>query len=174
MINHDAERLFSLYASKSGVTADEVDHAKQHFLAGWHAHAESLRQTDLFPGTLSANVAQPVEQLHCRQMVVGSIPSVGSITAEDIYAAYPRKVGRADALKAIGKILAVRGTNSPGAVILLKAVQSYAAAVAQWPAADKQYVPFPATWFNRGSYYDAPEEWVRGNGAISQFSKKYT
>ena len=169
-----------------------ADDLRAIFTAGWHAHYEAGRQTDMFPGTLNANVAQSVEQLFCKQPAVGSIPSVGSnsdaaaakfalenaphdhdhlpITAEDIYAAYPRKVGKQAAVKAINKAAKRVGSLSE----LLSCTKAYAAATATWPAADKQFIPHPATWFNRGSYDDDPKEWVRGAAATpSQFTKKY-
>ena len=165
-----------------------ADDLRAIFTAGWHAHYEAGRQTDMFPGTLNANVAQSVEHLFCKQEVVGSIPSVGSnsdaaaakfalenaphdhdhlpITAEDIYAAYPRKVGKQAAVKAINKAAKRVGSLSE----LLFCTKAYAAATATWPAADKQFIPHPATWFNRGSYDDDPKEWVRGAAATpSQF-----
>lgn len=85
----------------------------------------------------------------------------------DIYAAYPRKVGKQAALKAIGKAAKVKTTLE-----LFSATQSYALAVKSWPAADKQFIPHPATWFNRGSYDDDPKEWQRGllGATTSQFS----
>lgn len=150
------------------------------FTAGWHAHYESTRQTDMWSGTLStlplgggedytsANVAQLVEQIPCKDKVVGSIPSVGSITAEDIYAAYPRKVGKQAAIKAIQK------WGKLGLPNLLAKTKAFAACVAQWPEADKKFCPHPATWFNRGSFDDDPKEWVRGAAATpSQFTRKY-
>lgn len=151
------------------------------FTSGWLAHAESLKHADdLFPGTLghlplgggedytSANVAQLVEQIPCKDKVVGSIPSVGSITAEDIYAAYPRKVGNQAAIKAIQK------WGKLGLPNLLAKTKAFAACVAQWPEADKKFCPHPATWFNRGSFDDDPKEWVRGAAATpSQFTRKY-
>ena len=165
-----------------------ADDLRAIFTAGWHAHYEAGRQTDMFPGTLNANVAQSAEHLFCKQEVVGSIPSVGSnsdaaaakfalenaphdhdhlpITAEDIYAAYPRKVGKQAAVKAINKAAKRVGSLSE----LLSCTKAYAAATATWPAADKQFIPHPATWFNRGSYDDDPKEWVRGAAATpSQF-----
>ena len=77
-------------------------------------------------------------------------------------------MGRAAAIKAIEKAAKVKTTLD-----LLRIVQSYAAAVKTWPAADKQYIPHPATWFNRGSYDDDPAEWSRGAAATSQFTKTY-
>ena len=55
-----------------------ADDLRAIFTAGWHAHYESTRQTDMFPGTLNANVAQSVEQLFCKQPVASSILAVGS------------------------------------------------------------------------------------------------
>ena len=81
------------------------------------------------------------------------------VSAETVYGAYPKKVGRADALKAI------KATLKAGAITadaLLAKVQAYAAAVATWPEADRKFVPHPATWFNRGSFDDDPATWTRG------------
>lgn len=95
-----------------------------------------------------------------------------TITAAHIYAAYPRKVGKTAALKAIQRAIRHIGvTRGPDG--LLERTKAYAAATAQWPAADKQFIPHPATWFNRGSYDDDPKEWLRGAAAApSQFSRK--
>ncbi len=79
-------------------------------------------------------------------------------TVEDeIYAAYPRKVGRQAALKAIRAAARVKTPTA-----LLEAVKAYAEAVATWPIGDRaRYVPHPATWFNRGSYDDDRTTWNR-------------
>lgn len=90
------------------------------------------------------------------------------ITAEDVYNAYPRKVGRSAAIKAIQK--AGKGV---GMERLLKAVKAYAEATSRWPAEERQYIPHPATWFNRGSYDDDPKEWERGSVQASQFSQAH-
>lgn len=84
----------------------------------------------------------------------------------EIYAAYPRRVGKQDALRAIAKQLA-GGTK---AEYLLERVQAYAAAVAAWPASERGFVPYPATWFNAGRQDDDPAQWVRkpANGHVSE------
>jgi hypothetical protein len=146
------------------------EQATVHFLAGWQAHVEALKQGDLF----SADVAQPVERPPCKREVVDSNSIAGSISAEDIYAAYPRKVGKQAAIKAINKVPSKwRDGGFAMREYLLERTKAYAAAVAHWPAADKQFIPFPATWFNRGSYDDDPKEWSRGAAATSQFTKTY-
>lgn len=90
------------------------------------------------------------------------------IDAEAIYQAYPRKIGKKAALKAITTAISadtIAGTGAEGkantAARLLKATKAYASAVAAWPAKDREYVPHPSTWFNRGSYLDDPKEWQR-------------
>lgn len=87
----------------------------------------------------------------------------GTTTAEDIYAAYPRKVAKKDALKAICNAMKTAGREK-----LLVATKRYAAAMAKCPLEDRKYIPHPATWFNRGSYDDDPAEW--GTPEVSQFS----
>jgi hypothetical protein len=86
------------------------------------------------------------------------------ITPAEIYGAYPRKVNRPAAFRAIEKALAA---GVPAAT-LLERTQSYAAAVAGWPAAfrftreGRDVVPHPATWFNAEGYADDEETWQPG------------
>lgn len=81
----------------------------------------------------------------------------GGHLIEVIYAAYPRKQGKMDAIKAIAKAM----QNGQAAERLLERTQAYAAAVARWNEHDRQFVPHPATWFNRGSFDDDPKTWER-------------
>lgn len=83
-----------------------------------------------------------------------------------IYAEYPKKTGKEDALKAIQKALATHPAEK-----LLEATKAYAAATALWPEADRKFIPHPATWFNRGSYEDDPATWTRNGRA--QLDPKY-
>lgn len=83
-------------------------------------------------------------------------PSFVEEKAEAIYQAYPRKIAKDSALKAIRKILAKYPAEK-----LLSATLAFAAAVERWPEDDKRFVPYPATWFNRGSYNDDPKNWAR-------------
>jgi hypothetical protein len=70
---------------------------------------------------------------------------------ELIYAEYPRKVARKDAIAAIRKAMVTVGFTD-----LLAKTRAYAQAVA---GKDAQYIPHPATWFNRESYNDDPAQW---------------
>lgn len=80
---------------------------------------------------------------------------------ESIYAAYPRRVAKQAALKAIAHALALitkrNGVHDPAAWLLAR-TQAYAASRA---SEDQKFTPYPATWFNRGSYDDDP-----GGGAF--------
>ncbi len=82
--------------------------------------------------------------------------------AAEIYEAYPKKVGRDDALKAITAAL----KKHPKEYLLDKTAQ-FAAAVASWPSSyrykldGRDTCPHPATWFNQGRYADDPGEWRR-------------
>ena len=76
------------------------------------------------------------------------------VTAADIeaiYRAYPKHLGKQAALKAIEKALAHISYSE-----LLAAVTEYAAAVS---GADKQYIPYPATWHNNRRWEDDRSEW---------------
>ena len=81
--------------------------------------------------------------------------------AEAIYQAYPRHIAKGAALKAI------RNAIKPDrADYILERTKAFAAAVEKWPWADRQFIPHPATWFNRESYDDDPKEWQRGSGTV--------
>ena len=88
--------------------------------------------------------------------------------AESIYGAYPRKIARKDALKAIAGALKLKP-----AAYLLEKTMAYAAAVASWPSGEHQFIPHPATWFNRGSYDDNPEEWKRTHATDKPNPRSY-
>ncbi len=96
-----------------------------------------------------------------------------TITAADIYAAYPRKIAKHEALKAIeraveriGREARTAGLN-PGEWLIAR-VRDYAAATALWPKDDHRFIPYPATWFNAGRYDDDPETWIRGKADSQQ------
>lgn len=96
---------------------------------------------------------------------------------EEIYQAYPRKEGKAKALKAIAKARddVKRGKVKPDDYdevwpppdtysFLLDRVQRYAAYASGLSAHDRQFIPHPATWFNAGSYLDSPKRIGNQNG----------
>ena len=76
---------------------------------------------------------------------------------DSIYDAYPKKVGRDAALRAIEKRLA-QGRDSAD---LLQRTLAYARATATWPASERQFIPNPATWFNQGRFDDDAATWTR-------------
>lgn len=99
----------------------------------------------------------------------GSTPRPPAAEIEErIYEAYPRKVGKQDALKAIRKAL---DGNPALADRMLGLVEAYSFAVSKWPEDAKQFVPHPATWFNRGSYEDDPATWQRRETAVPGVGK---
>ena len=68
----------------------------------------------------------------------------------NIYNAYPRKVGKADALKAIGKSLKKEEYE-----FLLSKTKAFALSR---NGEDPQFTPYPSTWFNREHYHDESTE----------------
>ena len=156
------DEAFTLWASKHDMTAGlpwEPSHdlLKTVFSAGWDAHNESLKQA--------------VMQLD------GAMLTRGTVTAEEIYDAYPRKVGRAAALKAIKGAINKVPTHT-----LLQATRDYATAVKTWAptarytACGSDTVPHPATWFNQERWTDDRSEWVKNAAkhTPSQFGRTYS
>lgn len=91
---------------------------------------------------------------------IQKISTIARFTSDEInsiYQAYPRKIAKQAALKAIEK--ALKRLEGPGEVAYLLAVtREYA----QSPAGNNgEYTPYPATWFNRSSYLDDPKEWEK-------------
>ena len=82
----------------------------------------------------------------------------GTDNAMAIYLAYPRKVGRGAALKAISKALQIVPFDT-----LLEAVEAYAKSRVDENGQfrdDRKYTPHPSTWFNQQRWADDPEEWA--------------
>lgn len=128
---------------------------KAMFEAGWNAARASDNRTSLL------------------------LSSGGKPTAEAIYAAYPKKVGRRAAIIAIDRAaarLVAEGALDCPYSTLLQSAQQYAAAVGRWPKEQRVFVPHPATWFNQERYMDDPAEWeYKGQltPATSQFSQSW-
>jgi len=81
--------------------------------------------------------------------------------AERVYQAYPRKIGKQKALKAITKALsaiAARNGSVDAVAWMVERVQRFARS-AKGQAGE--FCPHPATWFNEGRYDDDPAEWQR-------------
>jgi len=146
------QHAFDKWYPKHYLTNDvAIRHALDIFEAGWIA---AIAQSD----------------------VERSTPAGSTVTAEDIYAAYPRKVGKQGAIKAIQKAAKLIGPDPRSTTrfcpyaVLLERTQAFAKATASWPEADRHFICHPATWFSRGSYEDDPKEWERGTAPASQFS----
>jgi hypothetical protein len=89
-----------------------------------------------------------------------SVSSVTKKQVEEIYYAYPRRVGKQKAFIAIRKALTVIDVeHNESAAWLLERVQMYARSSAGQAG---KFTPYPATWFNQGRYDDDPAEWHGG------------
>lgn len=92
----------------------------------------------------------------------GEKPRLHPADVAAVYDAYPRKIGKGEAYRAIEKAL-VRlvkdGNRDPDPVSwLLARVQTFAHS----PAGNAgSYTPHPATWFNADRFDDDPKEWER-------------
>jgi len=77
---------------------------------------------------------------------------------ETIYLAYPRKVEKQAAVKAIAAAVKRIKDQDDAVGFLLDRVTAYAKAV---KGQDPQYIPYPSTWFNSGRYEDDETQWQR-------------
>jgi DNA-binding transcriptional ArsR family regulator len=76
--------------------------------------------------------------------------------AGEIYGAYPKKVGKPDALKAIKRALQKKSFE-----YLLEKTKEYC----DIRGGNLSYVPNPSTWFNQERYDDSPSTWYPYDGA---------
>jgi hypothetical protein len=77
---------------------------------------------------------------------------------ELIYEAYPRKVGRPNALRAIYKAVTKYGVDR-----ILDRTKAYALARA---GEEPGFTPYPAVWFNQERFEDDPSTWKSNGGAV--------
>ena len=97
---------------------------------------------------------------------------------EEIYAQYPRKIGKRAAVRAIEnavKRIVATGCKSRGRFsdsievrrFLYKKAAEYALSPAGQKSQDPEndYRPHPATWFNQDRFFDDPAEWQKPNGS---------
>lgn len=83
-------------------------------------------------------------------------PKVSEVEA--IYQAYPRKVGKAAALKKIkGALVSLHAEmGGDNFSFLIERTRKFANS----PAGKKgEFTPFPSTWYHQGRYLDDPKEW---------------
>lgn len=76
----------------------------------------------------------------------------------EIYQYYPRKVARSKAMESIAKAIA-REVKSQGGVdeaiaFLFAKTRLYGQIAKKVPREDRQFIPYPATWFNQERYHD--------------------
>lgn len=86
----------------------------------------------------------------------GSARDVKKDDAEQIYALYPKKTGKPEALKQIRLAIQAHGADR-----IKERTTAYAAAVKTWPPGETRFVPDPERWFKRGRYDDDPSTWAR-------------
>ena len=85
--------------------------------------------------------------------VQDELADIAPPTIEQIYNAYPRKVAKPEALRAIAT-----AATRYGAAYLLQKTRAYAATQVQ----NDRFTPHPATWFNQSRFNDDPTSWVPG------------
>jgi hypothetical protein len=90
---------------------------------------------------------------------------------ERLYSRYPRKRDKLDAKKAIRKavITVMAGDADHPALSLEDALNYLGQRVALYAQRvqghDQNFIPYPASWFNAGSFWDDEQDWIEGHGA---------
>jgi hypothetical protein len=104
------------------------------------------------------------KELETEQETRARDEAAARVTEDEIYDAYPLKVGKPNALLKIRAALRVPSEGVPPdawPATLLATTKRYAAAR---KGADTGYTPHPATWFNQRRFDDDPATWLTANG----------
>lgn len=139
-----------------------------------HTEAEAKTKAEAEAEEQNAST-QPRAERESGSPSLASISPPGKATldnlAADIYSVYPRRVARGAGLKAIAKAISTvakrgatnlhpdSGGDTARAAEWLKGRTSAYAESPQGKRTDKNYIPYPASWFNDARYDDDPSEW---------------
>jgi hypothetical protein len=132
---------------------------ENHLLSKCEANAKQLytQSESESESDAKTKAGPPVAQVQQALNISAAANSL-SDKAVGIYEAYPRKVSKPEALKAILKCFKKVEPER-----LLELTKQYAGIVADWPESERQYVPYPTTWFNQERFSDDPKTWLRGD-----------
>ena len=114
------------------------------------------------PTSVGINIPENIGRKKARAQKSKSACAFTADQIKSVYAEYPRKIGKAAALKAIARALkAIAKADDPPAdpvAWLIERVRQFA----QSPAGlAGRFTPHPASWFNAERYDDDPDEWNR-------------
>lgn len=149
------------------VTLYVVDEEPYLQFSNWEKHQQVRSKQSKFPAPADGMITYDI---NCKQMISDdskcprnpiqseSNPNPnpnptragvrdGSSDFELFWAAYPKKVGKADAMKAFAKIRDVDVQTMIAAIEAQKKSR-------QWQKDDGQYIPNPSTWLNQGRWQD--------------------
>jgi hypothetical protein len=141
IINHERYRKIASEEQRRSKTAERVARYKSKHESGNALVTHG--NTEVTTGN-SGNAMQKQKQKQ-KKMEEDISPE------RKIYDAYPKKVGRPDAFRAISK--ALRDVDFE---VLLRATSDYAEAMKD---CDRKFIPYPQKWFNSQRYNDDPETW---------------
>lgn len=115
-------------------------------------------ETDVISPPELAGMSSYRNSIETPMKLQGENPESFKAICEQIYQAYPKHVGKANAIKAIGKVLKRPETHELAVTAdeLLAAVEEFSRAT---EGANLQFVPYPASWFNAGSWEDDRAIW---------------
>ncbi len=99
---------------------------------------------------------------------VAKKPSARELEAESVWALYPKKKGKKDAMREI-----LEAIRTVGIERIRERTQAFAAAVNQWPEEERKFVLDPVRWFKRGNYDDDPKTWLSKAAPQSEFANAF-
>jgi uncharacterized protein YdaU (DUF1376 family) len=133
------------------------------------SRVEQSREENTFPQTAFADQHAAIPHANSTKPTEAQI--------EQLYKLYPRKRDKLDAKKAIRKAvgLVVAGDPDHPAMPLEGALNYLAQRITLYARCvqghDRNYIPYPASWFNAGSFWDDERDWsgeqerkITGNG----------
>jgi hypothetical protein len=129
---------------------------REYFTQKQREHRERVKacQTGMSNESNPVKPGQPLST-HTQYSDTEEVQTCSLVPSEqDIYNAYPRKVGRAKALSIIKLKIKLHGATN----ILERTI-----AYAKTQPLNDQFTPYPATWFYQERYNDDPATWTPRN-----------
>jgi len=161
----DFSRVLDALASRGFIVRYEVNREVYGYIPSWkrnqfinNREASSTipepQQNDVFDASLTrephVDDARGTDVVKERKGKEGNDASLTRVSVEEIYLAYPKHKAKNEALKAIARVLK-NLNHGRDAAWLLERTKRYAELRKNQ---DAQYTPYPASWFNAGSYED--------------------
>jgi uncharacterized protein YdaU (DUF1376 family) len=139
----------------------------QSSVSSLQSSSTSLAPTHTAPVPVAAGDEAPAADCPFPPEVAKKL-SARELEAESVWALYPKKKGKKEAMREVLNAIRTEGIER-----IRERTQAYAVAVSRWPDDERKYVPDPVRWFKRGNYDDDPKTWLSKGAPRSEYADAF-